>query len=108
MGFNEITAAAQAFSESTDLFGEQFTYQNTAMVGVFNQVEIEYNFDDVSTRKLTGLQLVSSKPQWVTAGLVPADRGTITYGGIGYEIQKIDGANTAGEPAYTLTLMKLT
>ena len=108
MGFNEVTAAGQAFSESTELFGESFTYQGTSLVGVFNQVELDYQMADFSIRKVTGLVCVTSKPQWVAAGLVPADRQTITYGGVAYPIQQIAGADTDGEPAYTLTLFKLT
>lgn len=115
MGFNEVTAAGQSFSEDTELFGESFTYTApnggataAAMVGVFNQVEIEYQFDEFSTKKLTGLMCVTSKPQWVTAAVTPADRGIITYGAITYQIEKIDGLNTAAEPAYGLTLKKLT
>jgi hypothetical protein len=108
MGFNEVTAAGQSFSEDTDIFGEAFTYSNVSLVGVFNQVELEYQFGEFSTKKVTGLVCVSSKPQWVTANIAPADRGTVTYGGITYQIEKIDGANTAAEPAYTLTMKKLT
>lgn len=108
MGFNEVTAAGQSFSESTSVFGESFTYSNTSLVGVFNQVEIEYQFDEFSTKKLTGLICVTSKPQWIAANLTPQDRGVITYGSITYQIEKIDGLNTAGEPAYGLTLKKLT
>lgn len=108
MGFNEVTAAGQEFSESTELFGEAFTYSNVALVGVFNQVEIEYQLGEFSTKKLTGLICVSSKPQWTAANIAPADRGVVTYGSNTYQIEKIDGLNTAAEPAYGLTLKKLT
>ncbi len=108
MGFNDVTAAGLSFSEDPEIFGESFTYQNTSLIGVFSQVEIEYRFDEFSMRKITALVCVSSKPQWETAGLVPSDRETVTYGGIDYPIQQIAGANTAGEPAYTLTLFRLT
>lgn len=108
MGFNEVTAAGQAFTEGTSVFGESFTYSGTTLYGVFNQVEIEYQFDEFSTKKLTGLMCVTSKPQWTAASLTPADRGQLTYGGIIYQIEKIDGLDTAAEPAYGLTLKKLT
>jgi hypothetical protein len=108
MTFNEATAAGQAFSESLDVFGEPFTYANTALVGVFNQVEIEYQFGEFSTKKITGLMCVTSKPQWAAANIAPADRGVLNYGGINYQIEKIDGTDTAAEPAYGLTLKKLT
>lgn len=113
MGFNEVTAAGQDFSENPDVFGESFTYTapgggstTGTLVGVFNQVEIEYQLDEFSFKKMTALLVVSSKPQW--GAVVPDDRGIITYGGIGYQIEKIDGTNTAAEPAYGLTLKKLT
>ena len=106
MGFNETALAAQTFSE--DLFGESFTYGGSTFSGVFNQVEIEYQFDDYSTRKETRLICVTSKTQWTTAGATPADRGELTYGSIIYQVEKIDGSNSTGEPAYTLTLKKLT
>ncbi len=108
MGFNEVTAAGQDFSENSEVFGESFTYGGASLVGVFNQVEIEYQFGEFSTKKLTGLICITSKPQWVAASVVPADRGVLTYGGITYQIEKIDGLNTGAEPAYGLTLKKLT
>ena len=115
MGFNEVTAAGQSFSEDTTVFGESFTYTapnggatTSGLVGVFNQVESEYQFDEYSTKKLTGYVCVTSKPQWTTAVVTPADRGIITYGSVTYQIEKIDGLNTAAEPAYTFTCKKLT
>jgi len=113
MGFNEQTAAGQEFSENSEVFGESFTYTapnggatTSGLVGVFNQVEIEYQFDDFTTKKITSLVCVASKTQW--GAVVPADRGIVTYGGINYQAEKIDGTNTAAEPAYTLTCKKLT
>lgn len=113
MGFNEVTAAGQDFSENPDVFGESFSYTapnggatTAGLFGVFNQVEIEYEFSEFSTKKLTALLVVTSKPQW--GAVVPADRGIVTYGGITYQIEKTDGTNTAAEPAYGLTLKKLT
>lgn len=108
MDFNSVVAAGQAHAESTSLFGEAFTYANTALVGVFNQVEIEFQFNEFSTRKVTGLTCVTSKPQWTAAAIAPANRGVVTYGGVAYQIEKIDGSDTASEPAFTLTLKKLT
>lgn len=113
MGFNEVTAAGQEFSEGTEIFGESFTYMapnggttTSGLVGVFNQVEHEYQFDEFSTKKMTALLCVTSKTQW--GAVVPADRGVITYGGIAYQIEKADGTDTAAEPAFGLTLKKLT
>lgn len=113
MGFNEVTAAGQDFSENSEVFGESFTYTapnggstTSGLVGVFNQVEIEYQFDEFSFKKMTALLVISSKPQW--GAVVPDDRGTITYNGIAYQIEKLDGLNTPAEPAYGLTLKKLT
>jgi hypothetical protein len=113
MGFNEVTAAGQAFSEGTDIFGEGFSYiapnggaTTSGLVGVFNQVEVDYQFEEFSTKKLTALYCVTSKTQWGV--VVPANRGTITYGSIAYQIEKIDGADTAAEPAFGLTLKRLT
>lgn len=106
--FNEITAAGQDFAESTQVFGESFTYGGNSFVGCFDQVDLEFRLDEFSTRKVTALVCVTSKPQWATAGISPADRGLLTYGGIAYTIQRIAGAETASEPAYTLTLFKQT
>lgn len=113
MGFNDVTAAGQEFSEDSEVFGESFTYTapnggstTSGLVGVFNQVEIEYQFADFSTKKVTVLVCVSSKTQW--GAVVPADRGIITYNSITYQAEKVDGTNSPGEPAYELTLKKLT
>ena len=35
-------------------------------------------------------------------------RGVITYGGIGYSIDRVNGAQSTGEPAYELTCKRLT
>lgn len=108
MGFYETAAAGQSFAEDSNIFGEAFSYGGASLIGVFNQAEIEYQFNEYSTRKLTGLVCVSSKPQWVAAGVTPQDRGVLTYNGVTYQTERIDGLNTPGEPAYTLTLKKLT
>jgi hypothetical protein len=108
MGFFEVASAGQNFAENSGMMGEAFTYQNTSLVGVFNQVSLDYQHADFSMRKITGLVCVSSKWRWEDAGLVPADRQQVVYGGIGYEIQQIAGSNSAGEPCYELTLIKLT
>lgn len=113
MGFYDVAAAAQDFSEGTGIFGESFSYTapnggatTSGLIGVFNQVEIEYQFDDFSTKKVTALMCVASKTQW--GATVPGDRGTITYGSVAYQIEKVDGTSSAGEPAFGLTLKKLT
>ena len=113
MGFNDVTAAGQEFSEGSEVFGESFTYTapnggatTSGLVGVFNQVEIEYQFDDFSVKKLTSLICVTSKTQW--GAVSPADRGIITYDSITCQIEKIDGLTTPAEPAYTFTCKKLT
>lgn len=106
MGFLETVTAGQLFSENA--FGEAFTYSNVALVGVFNEVDDLYTFNDPATRKTTSLVCVSSKAQWTAANVAPANRGVVTYGGVTYQIEEIAGANTGGEPAFTLTLKKLT
>jgi hypothetical protein len=106
MGFLTTVTAGQLFSENA--FGEAFTYSNTSLIGVFNEVDDLYTFAEASTRKTTSLICVSSKGQWTTANVAPANRGVLTYGGVTYQIEEIGGANTGGEPAFTLTLKKLT
>ncbi len=108
MGFNDVTAFGQAFSENSNIFGEAFTYQNTALVGVFDQVELDFQFAEIGTKKVTQLICVTSKPQWTAAALRPENRQQIVYNGIGYQIEKIDGLDTPAEPAFTLTCKKLT
>ncbi len=108
MSFNDVTQAAQEFVESTELFGESFTYGGASLIGVFDQVILDYQFGEFSNKKITGLVCVTSKSQWTTAGVAPADRGELTYNSVIYQIEKIDGANTPAEPAFTLTLKKLT
>lgn len=108
MGFNEVTAAGQAFSEGTEVFGEAFTYANVSLVGVFSQVEGEYRFSDQSIRKITALVCVTSKPQWAAANITPANRQLLTYAGEAYPLQQIAGDDSPSEPAYTLTMFKLT
>ena len=103
MGFNEQASAAQDFSETTSVFGEAFTYSGIPLIGVFNEVQLTYTFSDFSTKKIAALQLVTSKAQWVAAGLTPANGNEITYGGVVYQIQDIAGADTAAECAYTIT-----
>lgn len=106
MGFNDITKAGQEFAETT--FGESFTYGGATLTGVFDWVQVQYEFEEAGTRAQTVLVCVSEKTQWTTAGVSPANRGELTYGGIVYQIDQIDGANTSGDPAFTLTLRKLT
>lgn len=106
MGFNDITLAGQVFSETQ--FGESFTYANVSLTGVFDWVQAAYEFEEVGTRMVKVLVCASSKTQWTAANITPANRGELTYGGVAYQIDAIDGANTAGDPTYTLTLRKLT
>lgn len=108
--FTDLNTAAATFNQN--VMGESFSYTSpsgtttTGLTGVFNQVAQAFSFEDFSTRRETSLICVSSKSQW--GAVVPANRGTITYGGIGYTIEDVDGANTAGEPCYALTLKRLT
>lgn len=113
MGFFEVAQAGQNFSENTSIFGESFTYTapnggatTSGLIGVMNQVELEYQFDEFSTKKIAGLVVISSKTQW--GAVVPGDRGVITYGSVTYQIEKVDGTSTGGEPAFSLTCKKLT
>jgi hypothetical protein len=108
--FTAIHGAASAFNES--VMGETFSYTSLAssttsgLVGVFNQAQAAFDFQDFSQRRTVDLTLVSRKTQW--AAVVPENRGTVTYGNVGYTIDSIDGANTAGESCYTLQLKRLT
>lgn len=110
MGFNDITRLGQQFSETA--MGESFSYTSPSgstvlgLTGVFNQVEVDFQFDEHSTRAVTQLICVASKTQW--GATVPANRGVITYGGIGYSIDRVNGAQSTGEPAYELTCKRLT
>lgn len=106
MGFNDITKAGQQFSETA--FGESFTYGAATLTGVFDWVSTAFNFEEAGTRVIKVLVCVSERTQWTAAGVAPANRGVLTYGGITYQIDQIDGADTAGDPAFTLTLRKLT
>jgi hypothetical protein len=107
---DNLTAKAATFAEG--LFGEAFTYTDLSSVttsglkGVFNQVEAEYTFEEMAQKRAVDLVCVSSKTQWGT--VVPANRCTVTYGGVGYVIDKVDGVTTTGEPCYTLRLKRLT
>jgi hypothetical protein len=108
--FDDINDLAADFNEA--LMGESFSYTSPAgvtvsgLTGVFNQVAVDYAFEDYAQRAQTEVVLVASKTQW--GATVPANRGTITYGAIGYSIEKVDGANTGGEPCFTLQLKRLT
>ena len=108
--FTDLHDAAQDFSEG--LMGETFSYTSlagtvtTGLLGVFNQAQAEFSFEDFSQKRTVDLICVSSKTQWKT--VVPANRATVTYGGIGYLIASVDGDNTAGEIAYTLGLKRMT
>lgn len=106
MGFFEVTQAGQTYSEN--VFGEAFTYSNVSLKGVFDQVVRTFTQEDFSQRLITLLRCETSKAQWASANIAPANRGVVTYGGITYEIDEIAGANTSQEPAYTLMLRKNT
>lgn len=107
--FNDLNAAAQSFSET--VMGETFSHTSAAgsttsgLSGVFNQAQAVFSFEDFSQKQVIDLVCVSGKEQW--GAVVPANRETITYGGVAYAIHSIDGLNSAGEPAFTLGLKKL-
>jgi len=108
--FTDIHQAAADFNEA--VMGESFSYTSTAsvtttgLVGVFNQAAAQFDFGDFSQRRTVDLTCVTEKTQW--SAVVPENRGTVTYGNVAYTIDSIDGANTAGEVAYTLQLKRLT
>ena len=108
--FEDIHQAAGEFNES--LMGESFSYTSLAgtttsgLVGVFNQAQLSFDFADFSQRRTVDLTCVTTKEQW--GNVYPENRGTITYGSISYQIDSIDGANTAGEVAYSLNLKRFT
>ena len=96
--FTDLHDAAQDFSEG--LMGEVFSYTSLAgvttagLVGVFNQAQAEFSFQDFSQKRTVDLVCVTSKTQW--GAVVPANRATVTYGAVAYLIESIDGAGTAG------------
>lgn len=107
--FDTLNAAAASFNDN--VMGESFSYTPpnggttlSGLTGVFNQVAAQFDFEDFSMRRVVDLTCVSRKTQWTTA---PAARGTVTYGGITYKVEAIDGADSAGEPCYTLSLKRL-
>lgn len=107
--FDDLNASVADFNES--VMGESFSYTSTAgtttsgLTGVFNQAQAQFDTADFSMRRTVDLVCVSGKEQW--GAVVPGARGTITYGSIAYVIEAIDGANSSGEQAYTLTLKRL-
>jgi hypothetical protein len=107
--FDDLNAAAADFNES--VMGETFTYTPTTgsavsgLVGVFNQAQEQFSFEDFSNRRTVDLVCVSSKTQW--GATVPAIRGKVTYGGIDYVAESVDGTASAGEPCYELGLKRL-
>lgn len=111
MTFNAINVLVQQFAETN--MGETFSYTPqigsavTGLVGVFNQVSQDFVFEDAGIRKNTNYTVVSSKAQW--GATVPANTGFITdSAGIQYACEDISGTNSAGEPAYEITLKRLT
>ena len=99
--FDTLNAAAATWNQAT--MGTAFTHGISAasLTGVLNQPSAEFSFDETGTRRLVDRVLVASKSQFAT---VPANRDTITSGGIAYTVDAIDGLNDAGEPCYTLYL----
>lgn len=111
MSFNSVAAAGQAFAENA--MGETLTHTSTlgvatsGLVGVFNQVTEDFVFNDFSTKKVTRYIVVSSKPQW--GAVVPTKDDTITdSSGTNYTVSTVNGARSAGEPAYELSMNRLT
>ncbi len=113
MSFDSVNVAAQAFAEAN--MGETFSYTpplggsgvtTSGLVGVFNEVSIEETFSDFSSKLVTAYTLISGKAQW--GAVVPVNSGTVTNASINYSITKADGSDSAGEPAYMLTLKRLT
>ena len=107
--FDTLNSAAADFNET--VMGESFSYTSPAgsalagLVGVFNQAQEQFSFEDFSQRRAVDLVCVSSKTQW--GATVPANRGTITYGSVSFVIESIDGTASAGEPCYELGLKRL-
>lgn len=105
--FQTLNNRVQQWNEA--VMGDSFTYDSAySFTGVFSQVEIEYQFDEYSTRMQTADAVSTQKAQWTSAGVTPADRKTVTVGGINYSIFKVDGVNSPSEPSYTLYLKRLT
>jgi len=108
--FDTLNARAAAFAEEN--MGESFAYTSpggtttTGLLGVFNQQEAVYTFEDFSQRRETDLVCASSKSQW--GATVPENRGVINYGSVDYSIDKVDATATAGDPWYTMRLRRLT
>lgn len=107
--FDDINGAAADFNE--DVMGESFSYTSPAgatasgLTGVFNQAQAQFSMEEFSMRRVVDLVCVTGKTQW--GAVVPANRGTITYGSVAYAIEGIDGGSSAGEPCYTLNLKRL-
>jgi len=104
--FDELNAAGQSFSET--VMGESFTYTTPAgtttsgLVGVFNQPAITFTFEEFSQKAAVDMVCVSGKTQW--GAVVPANRGTISYGSITYTIDGVSGGSSTGEPCFTIDL----
>ncbi len=109
--FDTLNAAAQDFAET--MMGETFSYRapngvtTAGLVGVFNQVSQDFQFGDFSVKQVTTYTVISSKPQW--GSVVPGDNGqVIDSSGGTYDVNQVAGTSSAGEPAYEITLNKLT
>lgn len=110
-GFDILNQVAQSYSEA--VMGESFSYTSPAgivtsgLVGVFNQVNIDFQFTDFSSKKITTYTVISGKMQW--GAVVPTDNGIVTDSSAGtYSVTTVAGSNSAGEPAFEITLKKLT
>lgn len=107
--FDDLNAATADFNES--VMGESFSYTSTASVtttgltGVFNQAQAQFSMEDFALRRTVDLVCVTGKEQW--AAVVPGARGTVTYNSVAYVIEQIDGADSPGEPCFTLSLKRL-
>lgn len=107
--FDDLNAAAADFNEA--VMGETFSYTSTAgatvtgLVGVFNQAQEQFAFEEFSQRRTVDLVCVTGKAQW--GATVPGNRGAISYGSTNYVIETIDGTASAGEPCYELGLKRL-
>lgn len=111
MGFDAINALGQQFAETN--MGETFSYTDTNGVsltglrGVFSRVDQFFNFEDVGMRKVVSYSVITSCAQW--GNEVPTNNGTVTdSSGQSYNVDDVQGVNTAGDPAFEITLMRLT
>lgn len=105
MSFDSIIAAAQTSVEN--YVGKSFTYSGKALAGVFSDGSESWTFDDFCQRNEVDLICVTSKAQWETNGVSPANRGVVTYASANYVIEAIRGSRT-DDPCYHLALKRRT